>query len=456
MLIVNATLLDGTVTDLRVGQVIEAVRVRLDPRPDEVVLDAGRGTVLPGIHDHHVHLRSAATALGSVVVGPPDVQSEFEFRRALAAASVGADGWIRAIGYHDSVAGPLNRKSLDLLSPPVPVRVQHRSGASWTFNSVGLAKAGLTNLADGRLHRAAPSPDPGPFGEAASLGALSTALASRGVTGVTDATPGYGTPDIQSLSAASLSGEFRPRLHVMAPPGVDAVPGSSLGPAKRILDDVDLDLDELCRWIGQCHDAGKPTAVHSVTAAQLVVTIAALRETGVHPRDRIEHGAVIPDDCIADLAELGATVVTQPNFIAERGDQYIVDVPAGEHHQLWRVASLRRAGVPVALSTDMPFGHGDPWATMRAAVTRRTRQGVVLGAEERVSPIEALTMFLGRPDDPASPRIVATGQAGDLCVLRVPPDEALARLDSTDVIATIVGGEQIWPNPARRDRLGQD
>ncbi|MCV7423220.1 amidohydrolase family protein [Mycobacterium yunnanensis] len=450
MLIVNATLLDGTVTDLRVGHLIEAVGVGLDPQSGEVVLEAGLGTVIPGLHDHHVHLRSAAAALGSVAVGPPDIRSESEFRHALATASVGADGWIRAVGYHDSVAGPLDRTSLDVLAPPVPVRVQHRSGASWTFNSIGLAKAGLTNLSDGRLHRADTSAGPGPLGDAASLRALSNVLASRGVTGVTDATPEYGAADIESLSAASLSGDFLPRMHLMAPPGVEAVLGSSQGPAKRILDDVDLDLDGLCRWVGRCHEGGRPVAVHSVTAAQLVVTIAALREMGVHPRDRIEHAAVIPDDCIADLAELGATVVTQPNFVAERGDQYLVDVPPEEHHQLWRVASLRRAGVPVALSTDMPFGYGDPWASMRAAVTRRTRNGVVLGAEERVSPIEALTMFLGLCDDPASPRTVATGEAGDLCVLRVPPDEALARLDSTDVIATIVGGEQVWPDPARR------
>ena len=95
-----------------------------------------------------------------------------------------------------------------------------------------------------------------------------------------------------------------------------------------------------------------PSRVHCVTAAQLVVTLAALRAAGSRAGDRIEHAAVVPDDCLADLADLGVTVVTQPNFVAERGDQYLDDVPADEHHQLWRVASLLEAGVPVALSTD--------------------------------------------------------------------------------------------------------
>jgi predicted amidohydrolase YtcJ len=105
------------------------------------------------------------------------------------------------------------------------------------------------------------------------------------------------------------------------------------------------------------------------------------------------------------------------------------------------VASLLRAGVPVALSTDMPFGNADPWAAMRAAVHRTTRSGAVLGVDERVSARTALTMFLGRPDQPAQPRTVKPGEPADLCVLSVPPETALAELDAGMVAATIIAGE---------------
>jgi predicted amidohydrolase YtcJ len=158
-----------------------------------------------------------------------------------------------------------------------------------------------------------------------------------------------------------------------------------LSPGKKILHDDGLDLDALTEWIARQHNSGQPVAVHCVTAAQLVVTIAALRAASGHPRDRIEHAAVVPDDTLADLAELGVTVVTQPNFVAERGDQYLAEVPAAEHDELWRVASLRGAGVPVALSTDMPFGGDDPWAAMRAAVHRTTPSGHILNGDERVT-----------------------------------------------------------------------
>jgi predicted amidohydrolase YtcJ len=178
-----------------------------------------------------------------------------------------------------------------------------------------------------------------------------------------------------------------------------------------------------------------------LTAAQLLVTIAALRQAGTHPRDRIEHAAVAPSDCLADLAELAVTVVTQPNFIGERGDQYLDEIPAAEHAQLWRVASLLQADISVALSTDMPFGHGDPWAAMRAAVNRTTPSGVVLNAGECISARTALTMFFGFPGQPTRARVIEPGEPADLCVLRVPPEVALAELDADMVAATIVGGQ---------------
>jgi predicted amidohydrolase YtcJ len=252
-------------------------------------------------------------------------------------------------------------------------------------------------------------------------------LSAYGVTGVTDATPGLQIGDVVKLMDAHRRGDLRQRLHCLAP-------------GKRILHDTDLDLAALTAWIAQRHADDAPVAVHCVTAAQLVITLAALRAAGGHPRDRIEHAAVVPDDSIADIADVGVTVVTQPNFVAERGDQYLDDVPVGEHHELWRVASLLAAKVPVALSTDMPFGHDDPWKVMRAAVSRMTGGGSVLGAGERVSARDALTMFLGAADAPVIPRRIAPGQPGELCVLRGSPDEVLGELDSGMVAATIIGG----------------
>ncbi|MCV7028111.1 amidohydrolase family protein [Mycobacterium sherrisii] len=426
MLIQRVTLLDGTATDIRVGARIEEIGTGLAVRPGETVLDGRGGTVLPGLHDHHVHLRSAASAIDSVQLGPPAVTTKDQLGQALSRAAPGPDGWIRAVGYHDSVAGELDRAALDAVMPNAPVRVQHRSGALWILNSAALRLLEMADHPDGRLRAA------DPWSRALArrhtdLAELSRRLVALGITGVTDATPELGADDMVSLMMAHRHGEFWPRIAFLAP-------------GKIILHDDQLDLEALTEWITGRHRDGQPVAVHCVTAAQLVVTIAALRAAGTHPRDRIEHAAVVADDNLADLADLGVTVVTQPNFVAERGDQYLAEVPAAEHDQLWRVASLCKANVGVALSTDAPFGRGDPWAAMRAAVHRTTPSGSVLGINECVSAPTALAMFFGWADQPAHPRAVEVGQPGDLCVLSAPPAAALAELDAELVSATVIAG----------------
>jgi predicted amidohydrolase YtcJ len=430
MLIQRAKTLDGVAVDLRVGARIDDVAATLTPQPGEDVLDAKGGTVLPGLHDHHAHLYSAAAAATSVRVGPPQVRDRAALAGVLASADPGDDGWIRAVGYHDSVAGPLDRVQLDAMVPTVPLRIQHRSGVLWMLNSAGLARVGLAEHPDGRL----PSADS--WSDAlnrsrTNLAKLSSRLSRYGITGITDATPDLDVSDIVRFTELYRQGELGQHVHCLAP-------------GKRILHDDDLNLDQLTDWIADRHRYDGPVAIHCVTAAQLLVTIAALRQVGTHPRDRIEHAAVTPADCLTDLADLGVTVVTQPNFVAERGDQYLDEVPAAEHDQLWRLASLLRANVRVALSTDMPFGRPDPWAVMRAAVHRTTPSGAVLGADECVPARTALTMFFGHPDQPDRGRTLQAGEPGDLCVLSVPPEAALNELDAAMVAATIVGGQIVY------------
>jgi len=436
VLIQRAVLLDGSRVDIRLGDTIEEIAPALTAHRGEDVLDVGDATVIPGLHDHHVHLRSAAAALDSVCLGPPQVRTLGELAAALRAATPDADGWVRGYGYHESVAGELNAALLDRFSPQLPVRVAHRSGALWMLNSAGLARAGMTDHPDGRLLRAHGDPAPRLPHREPSLSRLSRALAACGVTGITDATPGHGDADIAAFAAARDDGALLQRLHCLAPAGTVAPAGITLGPTKIILDDARLDLDALIKALSDNHARDHGVALHCVTDAQLTVAIAAWQAAGVHRDDRIEHAAVVPDDRLADLAALGITVVTQPNFVVERGDDYLATIEAERHHELWRVESLQRNAIPVALSTDTPFGDGDPWAAMRAAVHRTTPSGAVLGPGERISARTALQGFTGHADRPATPRRIAVGEPGDVCVLSGDP----VALDAGLVVSTVVAG----------------
>jgi len=154
---------------------------------------------------------------------------------------------------------------------------------------------------------------------------------------------------------------------------------------------------------------------------------------------------VIGPDALAAVRDLGLSVVTQPIFVRERGDRYLAEVDAADRDDLYRCASLRAAGIPVAASSDAPYGSPDPWLGIAAAIDRRTREGAVLGAAECVSAPEALALWL---DDPAAPgrkaREIAVGAVADLCLLDSPLKGVLAAPASDRVAATLIGGEVVF------------
>ena len=117
----------GRKVDLRiVGGRITAIEPALESLPDEEVLEASTTVVIPGLHDHHLHLRSLVASRRSVSVGPGQVSGSDELASALNSCKPDNHGWRRAVGYHESVAGDLDRWSLQDLAPGLPVRVQQR------------------------------------------------------------------------------------------------------------------------------------------------------------------------------------------------------------------------------------------------------------------------------------------------------------------------------------------
>jgi predicted amidohydrolase YtcJ len=461
VLIRNVAVRGRSHLDVRVGEdAILEVGQSLRRSPGEQVLDGRGGAVIPGLHDHHVHLRAAVAARRSVDVSLVSTPDEFDrVVEAAAADTARHPRWLRVTGWHEHATGMLDRHRLDRLAGTVPVRVQHRGGAMWVLNSVALQQTSVDTCElpgverdergelTGRLLRMdawlrdrLPVPASDDF--ALGITAYATEAAALGVTGFTDATPDRDQADVAEFAAQSAAGALPQRLMLMGPSGL-AEPAArrvTIGPVKAMLDDAALPgPDELAHLIANAHREGRSAAVHCVTAEQLVVTVAALDETA-SAGDRIEHAGIVPPGYGERLAALGVAVVTQPGFIAARGDDYRRNVEPAEQPWLYPCATLIRSGVTVAAGTDAPFGPADPWRCIAAATTRRTPAGQVLGRDERVSAARALRLFLAAPEDLGRMRTVTPGQPADLCVLRVPLAEALAHPDAAMVRATLVGG----------------
>lgn len=392
-------------------------------------LDAKGGALIPGLHDHHIHLNATAAAMNSMRCGPPEVSSEGELILALHQAGT---GWLRGVGYHHSVAGEIDRAWLDKNGPDRPVRIQHRGGRLWILNSLAMAELEITEPKDGRLYDGdvilrAKSEFP-------DLKPLVTRLLSYGITGVTEVTPSNSVAEYENYVRAA-----KPlRLSIMGRAALSAAQSQYL---KLHYHDHDLpSLEDLAQEIKNAHQAGRNIAAHCVTRAELMLTLAALEMAGPIYGDRIEHAAIADDAAIEWMTKLGVIVVTQPNFIAEREAAYLKDVPQAEHKNLWRLKAFADAGLKLAAGSDAPFGNPNPWAAMGAAVTRPE------GFEnESVSPEEALALYTKPAGDAGGKsRKIELGAPADICVLDSRWADARKNLAGVKVQATWIVGELVY------------
>jgi predicted amidohydrolase YtcJ len=460
---------DGRRSDVEVdGSTVTAVRptgaVPVDVPADVSVVEGAGGALIPGLHDHHLHLLAMASAADSVDCSPAAVGDLAGLTAALRGApDAGRHGdWIRATGYHESVAGDLDRTVLDRIEADRPVRVQHRTGALWMLNSAALARVAdvLDDSPDverdaagrptGRLWRYDTRLRPALPRKTPDLTAIGRRLAGFGLTGVTEATPALDPGTMELLGRAATTGQLPQHLTLLGAPLHGPLhdplpPGVSAGPWKLHLHDHDLpDYDELAARVAAAHDAGRAVAVHAVTRLSLLLTLAVFADVGVLPGDRVEHASVAPPETIAELRCLGIRVVTQPGFLSSRGEEYLRDVDADDLPFLYPYASLLAAGVRTCASSDAPYGVDDPWQVIASATARRTLGGHVIGPGERVDAATALAGYLSAPDDPGGvPRRVAPGAAADLVLLDAPLTVVLETPDASRVRAVWIAGRQV-------------
>lgn len=460
MLIINARLYAGQAcVALRVeGERIVELAPGLRPRAGEEVFDAAAAAVLPGLHDHHIHLLAYAAALESVPCGPPQLSDAAALFNTLARHGAGT-GWMRGVGYHESVAGDIDRAWLDCAVPERPLRIQHRSGQLWIFNSAGLRQLGVRDgvtgddpferhagVASGRLYAGDAWLRERLGGRMPALDEVSRRLAGFGITGVTDASPSNARDEFLHFAAEAARGALRQEVLMMGSAALDPAwrqPGLAVGATKIHLRESDLpDFDATCARIVHSHRTGRPVAVHCVTLAELMFALGALQAAGVRAGDRLEHAALSTPEAVALVRDAGLAVVTQPHFVFERGDAYLSALATDELAGLYRARSFVSAGVALGAGSDAPYGDADPWRSMAAAQQRLTRGGRRLGAGECLDATAALLRLYGSSaQDPGGEcRQLQVGAVADLCVLDRSWDAVLEDLAAVRVRLTLGRG----------------
>lgn len=454
MLIRGAEIRGHGIADLRIagGRVSEIGS--LNPRAQEPLIEAGGGALLPGLHDHHIHLAGLAARAASVWCGPPDVTTPAQLATRLRRPG---QGWLRGIGYHESVMGLPDARALDRLVSDRPLRIQHRSGRMWLLNSAALgellgkaaAPPGLERDAAGytgrlfdedRWLRDALGSQPPDFA------GISRELAGYGITGVTDMSPANDPAMAEHFAAQVRAGSLVQHCLLAGTLALAEAQsdGWRLGPAKLHLHEADFPpFDEAVAFAVAAHTQGRPVAIHCVSEVELVFALAVIEQAGTLRGDRIEHASVASPELVERIAALGLAVCVQPHFIAERGDRYLIDVEPRHVPDLYRLSSLHNAGIVLAGGSDAPFGSADPWSAMRAAVLRTTQAGLAITSDEALTPEEALALYLRDPEDFSRERCIAIGMPADICLLDRPWAAARDLLSTAMVRAAIVSGRLV-------------
>lgn len=427
--------------------------------------------VVPGFEDPHVHLLAAAAARRSIDCGAPAVPDLASLELRIATRARRGHGWLRGAGFDDALVAERrapDRLLLDRAGPGRPLVIHHAAGVVAYCNSEALRTLGVdperddgtdgveragdgsaTGRVDKRSEVLAGVPVLDERDRHAALDETAYALLSAGVTAVTDATV-TNDPDAIGVLAGWADGTPGPRLSVMI--GAAFLSRRSLSIPDRVRPvyaKVVVEGDDppdLVEIVARSRALGVPVALHVTDVDTLDRALTALAASPSTGRcDRLEHVSLCLPEQVAMISASNAIVVTQPAFVRRRSAKYAEQLTEVELDWLYRVRSLLDAGVVVAASSDAPVVSARPLESMAAAVDRD------LNPSERVDPGTALAMV-------TTNAAAASGTGGgslriggpaDFVVLSADPLEVdVADLDAIAVLATVIGGQVVYRDPA--------
>jgi predicted amidohydrolase YtcJ len=172
---------------------------------------------------------------------------------------------------------------------------------------------------------------------------------------------------------------------------------------------------------------------------------------GAPLRFRLEHVQLATPEDIARMARLGVVAAVQPfHAVADRdkAERYW----GARHKRSYAYRTLRDAGIPLALGSDVPIDTFDPLRILHAAVTRtndRAPDRPPWLPEQALTIAEALRAYtVGAAyagGQEARQGTITPGKLADFVILEEDlftlPSERIAQ---TPVVATIVGGEIVY------------
>ncbi|MCC5986543.1 MAG: amidohydrolase [Pararhodobacter sp.] len=417
-------------------------------------IDLGGLTLLPGLTDAHLHVLAVAQARLQVSANDPSVHglADFVDRLRLAARELPGGAWVIGTDVNEQFWPERrlpDRFELDRALPNRPVAVRRFCGHVVCLNTAAMDalssqidlrgigidedERGLNGIARERAAEAVfthlPRPDDSQI--AAAIQALASELAATGLTALNEAAVGFSfgfRPEWAIWQRLRAGGGLPVRMGFMLQADPDEAAHMTDGPSsdpwwqirtlKVFVDGIIgartaalsggfadgappgpllISPSSLHAFVQGAHRGGWQVAAHAIgdlAIEAIADAYAKCIKTGnpENLRHRIEHLGLPGENATERLLEAGAVVVTQPSFVHRMGDSWPQALGA-RATRAFPAASLFRAGVPVAGSSDAPTGELCPWAGVAAFVTRLCASKSVHAPEERLTVAEALHAY---------------------------------------------------------------
>ena len=477
------------------------------------VMDIQGKTVTPGFIDAHCHpLSIVCKQLLQVDCTPARVKTIDGIVGALAerARATPEGKWIQGFGYDDTKL--LERRhptrwELDRVSPERPVYLHHVSVNLGVANSKALEAAGVAkdcpDPAGGKFDRDENGELTGvcrqkshfmfcweviPYPAREELEdpvrRVCREYVSTGITSVADAW--VAPAELKLCQDAVEDGLLPMRVYMMV--FADYLPHLKalklrtgfgddrlkLGPIKMIFDGsisartaylyepyegrpddfgiLTMAHEELEGKILEAHEAGFQIAVHANGDRAIDMLLDSYEKAlsklpRANHRHRIEHCTVVNPAILRRIRQLGLVVFPFSTYIYAHGEK--MREYGSRVSMMFAYRSFLDYGIPVAGSSDNPCGPVDPLIAFQSMVTRRSKDGELLGPEQRILVEEAIRIYtLGSAYASFEENVkgsIEAGKLADFVVLsddptRVSPDT----IKDIQVEKTVVGGEVVY------------
>lgn len=475
--------------------IIQKIGNHIEEDLPHVRIDLHAATVLPAFIDAHSHITSAAMSLLQVDLS--SCKSIGDILQKLSEVIHPQNGIIpscvNAIGYdHTQLAEKRHptRQELDSVGS-IPIALTHRSNHFGVFNSAAVALLGVSSDS-GLLQEsdfvAAIRKMPMPSMESIleSFRAAQAMYASYGITIVQDGmivkemlpiykkllqtdilyldVMGYASAEERGVVCEALEGKNEHLiLHGYkaildgSPQGktawmLDAYPNTEDYHAQGLVDD-----EKLREYIQAAIHDEKTILVHcngDAAAEQM------LRVAGQFPAEQIQklrpvmvHAQLLRREQLAEVKRLGMIPSFFVAHVYHYGDTHIETFGFSRAESISPAHSAQKLGIPFTFHQDTPVMPPDMLETIRDAVERRTKEGIVLGENERITVAEAVravTVYAayqyGMENETGS---LSVGKRADFVVLdkdiySIPTEQ----IPSAKILATYKNGICIYQSKA--------